>query len=75
MKSPVTKATESGELDDYINSMRAYLNKSGTTARDSSPEFRWKDLAANSQQYSNVKLGSQNWQASVSSSTKKNCAK
>lgn len=55
-ESKVAKAQNAG-LDEYVQSMRAYLDKAGNT-QPSSPEFRWKDLAANSQQYSNVKLSS-----------------
>ena len=69
---PMTKATNVGDLDDYIKSMRSYLNKVGPS-HSPLPEFHWRDLAVNNQRYNKVKLESPKWQ-SIPVLTKKNYA-
>lgn len=58
------------ELDAYTRSMRDYLANAGDT-RSQSPEFVWKDLSANSAQFSNVKSAA----IKTTGSSKKNYSK
>lgn len=68
------KTSNAEELDEYVQSLRSYLDKVGPVAH-SLPDYNWKDLAANSQQYSHVKLPPNKWPSSVLPSAKKNYAK
>ena len=69
-KDHLEKAQSTGELDEYVRSMRAYLDKNGND-RPGSPEFCWKELSVNSQRYNNVNLASKNWSKSSSSASPK----
>lgn len=68
------KAKSTGGLDEYIQSMQAYLAKVDRE-RDDSPELCRKDLVAIRQHFSNMRVSSSRSLSLVSSSPKKNYAK
>lgn len=73
-KEQTPKAKSTGGLDEYIQSMQAYLAKVDRD-RDNSPELCRTDLLAIRQHFGNMKLHSSKSLQLVSSSPKKNYAK